>query len=49
MDDWAVRRKAELEATAPSKRKKQAEPFVKVPLWWIAAAAKLHARRPPWS
>ena len=40
MDDWAVRRKAELEAKAPIKRKKQVDPFVKVPLWWIAPAAK---------
>ena len=34
-----VRRKRELEAAAPLKRKK-VEPFVKVPLWWAAAAAK---------
>jgi hypothetical protein len=45
MDDWAIRRKAELEAKAPGKRKAQAEAFVKVPLWWIAAAAKC-ARSP---
>jgi len=38
-EPWHVRRKRELEAAAPIKRKK-AEPFVKVPLWWIAAAAK---------
>src|SRR5262245_36723371 len=41
MDDepWHVRRRRELEAAAPVRRKK-VEPFVKVPLWWIAAAAK---------
>ena len=38
-EPWHVRRRRELEAAAPAKRKK-AEPFVKVPLWWIAAAAK---------
>jgi hypothetical protein len=37
-DDWA-RRVAELHAAAPVKRKK-ADPFVKVPLWWAAEAAK---------
>jgi hypothetical protein len=41
MDDepWYVKRRRELEARAPVKRKK-VEPFVKVPLWWIAEAAK---------
>jgi hypothetical protein len=41
MDDehWGKKRRRELEAAAPVKRKK-AEPFVKAPLWWIAAAAK---------
>jgi hypothetical protein len=39
MDDYVKRRKAEFEATAPVKRKK-VEAFVKVPLWWIATAAK---------
>jgi hypothetical protein len=41
MDDehWGKKRKRELEAAAPVKRKK-AEPFVKVPVWWTAAAAK---------
>jgi hypothetical protein len=41
MDDepWHVKRRRELEAAAPSKRKK-VEPFVKVPLRWITAAAK---------
>jgi hypothetical protein len=39
MDDWAKRRLAELHAAAPVKRKRP-EPFVKVPLWWIAEAAK---------
>jgi hypothetical protein len=38
-EPWHVRRKRELEAAAPTKCKK-AEPFVKVPLWWIAAATK---------
>jgi hypothetical protein len=37
--DYAKRRRAELEAAAPIKRKKAA-PFVKVPLWWIAQATK---------
>jgi hypothetical protein len=42
MDDepWHVRRRRELQAAAPVKRKRKAEPFVKVPLWWIAQAAK---------
>jgi hypothetical protein len=41
MDDetWQVKRRRELEAMAPVKRKK-VEPFVKVPLWWAQAAAK---------
>jgi hypothetical protein len=41
MDDepWHVKRRRELDAAAPVKRKK-IEPFVKVPLWWMAAAAK---------
>jgi hypothetical protein len=38
-EPWHVRRRRELAAAAPVKRKK-AEPFVKVPLWWIAAATK---------
>jgi hypothetical protein len=37
--EWAKKRKAELEAMAPAKRKKRAGPFVLVPLWWAAAAA----------
>jgi hypothetical protein len=47
MDDehWSVKRRRELEAMAPVKRKRKVEPFVKVPLWWIAAAAK-HTRTP---
>jgi len=40
MDDWTARRSREPEAAAPVKRKKKVEPFVKVPLWWIEAAAK---------
>jgi hypothetical protein len=43
-EPWHVKRRRELEAAAPTKRKK-IEPFVKVPLWWIAAAAR-HARSP---
>jgi hypothetical protein len=39
MDDWAKQRLAELHAAAPTKRKKT-EPFVKVPLWWAAEAAR---------
>ncbi len=39
MNNWAKRRLAELHAAAPIKRKK-AEPFVKVPLWWAVEAAK---------
>jgi hypothetical protein len=38
-EPWHVRRRRELEAAAPAKRKK-AEPFVKVPMWWIEAASK---------
>jgi hypothetical protein len=42
MDDepWHIRRRRELETAAPVKRKQDAEPFVKVPLWWAAAASK---------
>jgi hypothetical protein len=41
MDDaWAKRRLAELHAVAPVKRKKAEPPFVKVPRWWAAEAAK---------
>jgi hypothetical protein len=41
MDDetWQVKRRRELEAMAPVKRKK-VEPFAKVPLRWAQAAAK---------
>ncbi len=38
MDDWARRRRAELEAAVPVRRKKR-EPFVKVPLATAAEAA----------
>ena len=38
-DPWHVQRRRKLDAAAPIKHKK-AEPFVKVPIWWIAAAAK---------
>jgi ribosomal protein S19E (S16A) len=37
-EHWSLKRMRELQAAAPIKRKK-VEPFVKVPLWWIAAAA----------
>jgi hypothetical protein len=43
-EPWHIRRRRELEAITPMKRKK-VEAFVKVPLWWITAAAK-HARSP---
>jgi hypothetical protein len=39
MNEYAKKRLAELRAAAPVKRKKT-EPFVKVPMWWIEAAAK---------
>src|SRR5262245_53984280 len=38
-EPWHIKRRRELEAAAPVKRKKT-EPFVKVPLWWIAQATK---------
>ena len=37
-EPWHITRTRELKAAAPAKR--NIEPFVKVPLWWIAAAAK---------
>jgi hypothetical protein len=40
MSDWSRKRIQELEAAAPVKRKK-AEPFVKVPLWWIEQATRV--------
>ena len=43
-EPWHVRRRRELEAAAPVKRKRT-EPFVKVPMWWAEAAAKA-ARSP---
>jgi hypothetical protein len=43
-EPWHVRRRRELEAATPKKRKK-VEPFVKVPLWWATEAAKA-ARSP---
>ena len=39
-EPWHLKRRRELETAAPVKRKQDAEPFVKVPLWWIEAAAK---------
>jgi hypothetical protein len=39
-EPWHIRRLRELETAAPVKRKKTVEPFVQVPLWWIAIAAK---------
>jgi hypothetical protein len=46
MDDlpWHVRRRQELEAAAPVRRK-QLDAFVKLPLWWAEAVAKA-ARSP---
>jgi hypothetical protein len=40
MDDepWHIRRSRELKAAAPVKR--EVEPFVRVPVWWAAAASK---------
>jgi hypothetical protein len=38
-EPWHIRRKRELEAAAPAKRKR-AEPFVKVSMWWAAAASE---------
>lgn len=38
-EPWHVKRRRELEAMAPAKRKK-VEPFVKVPLAWMAAACR---------
>jgi hypothetical protein len=40
MNEWAKKRLQELRAAAPANRKKAEDPFVKVPLWWIEAAAK---------
>jgi hypothetical protein len=42
MDDepWHIRRTRELKAAAPVKRKREVEPFVRVPVWWAAAASK---------
>jgi hypothetical protein len=42
-EPWSVRRMRELEAAAPIKRKKRAEPFVKLELWWAEAVAKATA------
>jgi hypothetical protein len=39
-ESWSARRMRELEAAAPIKRKKQTEPFVRLPLWWAGAVAK---------
>jgi hypothetical protein len=39
MNEWAKKRIQELKAAAPVKRKK-ANPFVKVPLWWIEQATR---------
>lgn len=39
-EPWHVRRRRELEAAAPAKRKRKVEPFVRVPLWWVTAASK---------
>ena len=45
-EPWHIRRKIELEAAAPMKRKK-VEAFVKVPLWWITTAADATGARSP--
>jgi hypothetical protein len=42
-EPWHVKRLRELKAAAP--KRKKVEPFVRVPLWWIRAAAK-HVRSP---
>jgi hypothetical protein len=39
-EPWHLKRRRELEAAPPVKRKPQVEPFVKVPLWWATAASK---------
>jgi hypothetical protein len=39
VNEWAKKRIRELQAARPVKRKK-ADSFVKVPLWWAEAAAK---------
>ena len=42
MDPWIKQRLTELKSAAPGQRRKQkAQPFVHVPLWWIAQATKL--------
>jgi hypothetical protein len=42
MDPWVKQRLNKLETVAPGQRRKQkADPFVHVPLWWIAQATKL--------
>jgi hypothetical protein len=38
-EPWHIRRRRELEARTPVRRKK-AEEFAKVPLWWIHQATK---------
>jgi hypothetical protein len=38
-EPWYVKRRRELDAAAPVKRKK-VEPFVNVPLWWFAQVAR---------
>ena len=41
MDPWIKQRLTELKSAAPGQRRKQkAQPFVHVPLWWIAQATK---------
>jgi hypothetical protein len=39
-EPWHVKRRRELLAAAPVKRRREVKPFVKVPLWWIAAATE---------
>jgi hypothetical protein len=42
MDAWAKKRLGELTAAAPTKRKgkKDGDPFVMVPLWWLERVTK---------
>jgi hypothetical protein len=39
-EHWSVKRKRELEAMAPVRRKKTTEAFVMIPLWWVEKAAE---------
>jgi hypothetical protein len=39
-EPWHVKRRRELAAAAPAKRRRKTEPFVQMPLWWVEVAAK---------